>query len=187
MTRGSPAVVIVPTAAAPTVVFGAPNGGVFVRLRSRRGPRARSLPAARRRNCGLVAFVVAKKFRAFSASCWKNSGQKRRRAPVCAESAQLDSNTVSPEARLVALSGLPSCSRADRGIPILPGSLECVELESFGETSADPVRLSETGGIRTKAQIWTLAGQTKRTFGAGRIRRSCYAILTLSARGPFGP
>ena len=33
MTRGSPAVVIVPKAAEPTVVFAAPNGGVFVRLK----------------------------------------------------------------------------------------------------------------------------------------------------------
>jgi len=32
MTRGSPDDEIVPNAAAPTVVFGAPRGGVFVRL-----------------------------------------------------------------------------------------------------------------------------------------------------------
>src|SRR6187200_2958026 len=32
MTRGSPAAVIVPKAADPTVVFGAPNGGVLVAL-----------------------------------------------------------------------------------------------------------------------------------------------------------
>src|SRR5262245_5890963 len=34
MTRGSPAVVIVPNAADPTVVFGGPSGGVFVKLKN---------------------------------------------------------------------------------------------------------------------------------------------------------
>src|SRR5262245_18586613 len=34
MTRGSPAVVIVPNAADPTVVFGAPSGGVLVMLKN---------------------------------------------------------------------------------------------------------------------------------------------------------